>query len=240
MDAKLGGGPYFKWRSLWESRDVVREGMRWRVGNRKKIKIWVDKWMSTPSSYMVQSPVSTLGREATVAELIDENTGCWNYDLVRESFNKEEVAIFYTIPVSRMSLEDKLYWGPTKNELFSVKSAHYIAMEIIRQYGGEQSVRNGVNQLEETSGHVLWSCVTTSNKSELEGMAFIFKKVWQRSNWIFENSFQSPIEVIAATMTNREEYIQAKGADIFEISGSAPVNRNVSKCYLASSNIIPL
>ncbi|KAF5444816.1 hypothetical protein F2P56_033916 [Juglans regia] len=226
---------------------------------------------------MVQSPVSTLGREATVAKLIDEDIGCWNYDLVRETFNKEEAAITYTIHVSRMSLEDKLYWGLAKNGLFSIKSAYYITMEIKRQYGGEQSTRNGVNQcnllrrkitkfglcpiceqLEETSGYVLWSCVATSDvwfekmskaqklicreedfldtwtklsqklqKSDLEGMVLIFRKVWQRrNNWIFKSSFQSPTEVIDAAMTNREEYILAKGANRYEISGSPPMNRS--------------
>ncbi|KAF5444913.1 hypothetical protein F2P56_034005 [Juglans regia] len=307
MDAKLGGGPSLIWRSLLGAREVVSEGMRWRVGNGQHIRIWGDKWMPTPSSYMVQSPVSSLGQEAFVADLIDETSGCWKYDLVRETFNREEAALICTLPVSRMSLVDKLFWGPAKNGLFSVKSAYYVAMELKRQLGGEPSAEKGSDmvwknmwklnipnyikvflwraltnclptkdnllrrklvdsgmcpiceQVEETSGHVLWSCVATSDvwsetmskaqklicreqdflvtwsdlsqklvRNELESMAFIFSKVWQRRNkWIFEHSFQSPAAIVSAAMADREEYFIAKGELNAGLFVSSPVNRDI-------------
>lgn len=64
--------------------------------------------MPTPSSYTIQSLVSTLEREATVAELIDEETGGWNHALVRETFNKGEADVVYAVPIIGMGLEDKL------------------------------------------------------------------------------------------------------------------------------------
>lgn len=65
-------------------------------------------------------------------------------------------------------------------------------------------------------------------KKKLEGMAFIFRKLWQRRNrWVFENSFQSPSEVITAAITDREEYNLARSIARKVFLGPTPVNRNV-------------
>lgn len=51
---------------------LVRDDMRWRVKNGKNIKIWEIKWLPTPSTHIVQSPVKNLNKEATINELINE------------------------------------------------------------------------------------------------------------------------------------------------------------------------
>ncbi|KAG7958794.1 hypothetical protein I3843_10G035400 [Carya illinoinensis] len=109
LKANLGYGPSYIWRSLWGVRDLIRAGIRHRVGNGKKIKIWEDKWLPTPSSFEVQSPVSNLGKEATVDALIEVDSGNWNQQMVEENFKEEEVKAILAIPTSRMGLEDKIY-----------------------------------------------------------------------------------------------------------------------------------
>ncbi|XP_042964766.1 uncharacterized mitochondrial protein AtMg00310-like [Carya illinoinensis] len=39
LEAKLGSGPSFVWRSIWSSLDLVKGGLVWRVGNGESIKI---------------------------------------------------------------------------------------------------------------------------------------------------------------------------------------------------------
>ena len=56
LNAKLGSSPSYSWRSIHNSLEIIRRGTRWRVGNGKRIHIWEDRWLPTPSTYKVISP----------------------------------------------------------------------------------------------------------------------------------------------------------------------------------------
>ena len=56
LSAKLGCSPSYAWRSIFNSLEVIRRGIRWRVGNGKLIHIWEDKWLPNPTTYKVCSP----------------------------------------------------------------------------------------------------------------------------------------------------------------------------------------
>lgn len=108
LDAKLGSNPSLIWRSIWGSLKLLKEGLRWRLGNGKSIEVWNHKWLNSPSTFRVQSPVRELDRNARVCELLDQSGFGWNEELVNEIFVKEEVDQICSLPVSKLGLEDKL------------------------------------------------------------------------------------------------------------------------------------
>jgi hypothetical protein len=55
LEAPLGNRPSFAWRSICNSRALLKEGLMWRVGNGESIQIWHDKWLPSPTSYVIQS-----------------------------------------------------------------------------------------------------------------------------------------------------------------------------------------
>lgn len=57
---KVGCNPSFAGRSIMAAQNIVRKGVRWQVGNGRSIQIWHDKWLPTPSTYMVISPPSMI------------------------------------------------------------------------------------------------------------------------------------------------------------------------------------
>lgn len=69
---------------------ILQDGLVWRVGDGREIKIWQDRWIPSPTTYSIQSPVSILDVEARVSLLIDVDTKWWNKHLVHAIFNKEE------------------------------------------------------------------------------------------------------------------------------------------------------
>lgn len=63
-------------------RDVLKDGLRWRVGNGHNIKMWGQKWLPTSETYSVQSPIRILDNaESKVCELIDEEKKEWKEDM---------------------------------------------------------------------------------------------------------------------------------------------------------------
>lgn len=60
LNAYLGSNPSYTWRSIFNSLEVIRSGTRWRVGKRRLIHIWEGKWLPTPSTYKVITPLGPL------------------------------------------------------------------------------------------------------------------------------------------------------------------------------------
>jgi hypothetical protein len=44
LEAPLGAWPSFAWRSLINSKELLKQGLIWRVGDGRSIKIWGHKW----------------------------------------------------------------------------------------------------------------------------------------------------------------------------------------------------
>jgi hypothetical protein len=98
----------FVWRSLLNARNLLKQGLLWRVGDGLFIKVWKDHWLPTPTTHSVQSPQVRLGEEATVSELIDMERGCWNTSIIYEIFSEEEEKVIVNIPLSLRLPPDRL------------------------------------------------------------------------------------------------------------------------------------
>ena len=72
LKAKKGTNLSYAWRSIWQSLEVIRRGVRWRVGNGKSIHIWEDWWLPTPSTHKVISTPAKINDIPMVSSLIDE------------------------------------------------------------------------------------------------------------------------------------------------------------------------
>ena len=101
------------------------------MGNGKRIHIWEDRWLPTPTTYRVTSPQLDFGIFPMVSSLIDEDTKWWRMDLVRSIFLPHKAASILKIPISFRLPDDQLVWIGNKRGSFTVKSAYYIAMRMI-------------------------------------------------------------------------------------------------------------
>ncbi|XP_050247223.1 uncharacterized mitochondrial protein AtMg00310-like [Quercus robur] len=59
LDAQVGKKPSYIWRSLMAAKPVLRDGIRWCVGDGKSIKIWEDAWLTSSGSGRIISPRPT-------------------------------------------------------------------------------------------------------------------------------------------------------------------------------------
>jgi ribonuclease HI len=139
MEASLGRNPSYAWRSIWGAKSLLEEGLLWRIGDGRSVRIWGDKWLPTKVTHAVQSPIRLVDEDAKVCVLIDEVTRWWNIPMVEAIFNMDEANIICGLPICPNTQPDKLIWGAAKNGQFSVKSAYHVAMEMGRRYVGSSS-----------------------------------------------------------------------------------------------------
>lgn len=93
MDTSIGKKLSYAWRSIWNAKSLLQEGLVWRVGDGQSISIWKGRWIPTETTHAIQSLVRLLEGKAKVSELIDFDTNWWNIPLVEEIFLLEEAQI---------------------------------------------------------------------------------------------------------------------------------------------------
>ena len=108
LNSKKGTNPSYAWRSIHISLDVLRKETRWRVGNGRRIHIWEDKWLPTPTTYKVTSPPTDFEDFPMVVSLIDLDTRWWKADTVRSLFLPFEASTILKIPLSYNLPKDSL------------------------------------------------------------------------------------------------------------------------------------
>ncbi|KAK9990557.1 hypothetical protein SO802_025542 [Lithocarpus litseifolius] len=133
LGAKLGCNPSYAWRSIYNSLEVIKRGIRWRVRNGKMIHIWEDKWLPTPITHKVCSPQQDIGDFPMVSSLINEEIRHWKVDKVKRHFLPFEAETILNIPLSYNLLEDSIIWMGNKQGVFSVKSAYYVALPFVEK-----------------------------------------------------------------------------------------------------------
>jgi hypothetical protein len=151
LDAQLGRQPSYVWRSFWNARVLLVEGLFWRVGDGQRISIWYDKWVPKAMGGYLQSPVRILDRNTKVSALLDRETNWWNVPLIHEIFSVEEAALICGMAVSPRSGVDRLIWHCNKNGEFSVRSAYYLAKDKFEVDNGSCSNRD--------SNKMMWKAI---------------------------------------------------------------------------------
>lgn len=108
MTAGIGNNPSFIWRSLVWSREILENGLLWRVGNGKSIKIFEDNWVPGVTS-KIGIPNGSCQRDATVDSLI--NNGVWDHTLIKNNFNPFIVEEIINIPLSTKYTRNTSFGG---------------------------------------------------------------------------------------------------------------------------------
>lgn len=129
--------------------------MYWNIGNGCQTKIWIDKWVSRPTSYKVQASMHKLHREVYVRELINSPSVSWNKNLISQIFNQEEASLIHNFPISQFGLNDKIIQKLTKNGQFTVRFAYHLKMSLLRD-------KSGVG-LQENNDVFYWSSIWNMN-----------------------------------------------------------------------------
>ena len=114
----------YAWRNILKGRDVLIEGLRWRVGDGACIKFWTDPWLPSEFLPFVSSQVATGLENQCVSALIKPGTNEWNSELLQQLFSARDISLIESIPLSSKQVEDRLFWPFTPSGSYTVKSGY--------------------------------------------------------------------------------------------------------------------
>ncbi|XP_074314802.1 uncharacterized protein LOC141650968 [Silene latifolia] len=141
IDARRGHDPSFAWRSLWGAKSLLMEGLMWRIGDGKSVRVWEDPWLPGERGERVPLPNIEADPSLCVAAFIDRDTGSWREDALHALLSEAEVRRVQTIPLSRDMPADSAYWWPSRSGDYTVKTGYWLGMEPMR--ASYQAVEEG-------------------------------------------------------------------------------------------------
>ena len=101
------------------------------MGNGRRIHIWEDRWLPTPSTHKVISPQADFEDYPMVSSFIDLDTRWWKVDVIRATFLPHEASTILKISISYNLPQDSLIWIGNKRGTFLVNSAYHIATGLV-------------------------------------------------------------------------------------------------------------
>ena len=107
-----------------KGRDVLKEGMRWRVGDGNSIRVWTDPWLPSDFLLFVSSPVAQDFEEDKVVNLIDPVSKQWYTATIQSIFSPRDIELIQSIPLRSFPMNDKLVWPHTPSRMYTVKSGY--------------------------------------------------------------------------------------------------------------------
>ena len=151
-EAELGRRPSYAWRSMLAARKVVDSGSRWCRGNGERVHIWKDRWIPSPESFKVTSPIGGYTGMEKVSTLLDTDRRSWDVAKVKTIFLPHEVEMVLSIPISGRLPKDSIIWAWTTNGRFTVKSAYKVAQKVLKEdfnrgVGGSSSDNSGMKAI---------------------------------------------------------------------------------------------
>lgn len=131
----------FTWRNIHHGRDLLADGLIWRLGDGSHVDIWESNWIPRASA---QRP---LGRKCEttvkkVSELLNgEGTG-WDTQKLDWIFHGADSEDIKSVVVGGMGSDDYHAWNHTKNGVFSVRSAYHLGMRMKKLKAGMSACVN--------------------------------------------------------------------------------------------------
>ena len=104
LEAKAKPGISYTWRSILRGMELLKQGIIWRIGSGESVDVWEDPWIPRGTTRK-PSTQNGLDESMKVSDLMDQETGQWDEDLVRFVFNPEDAKDILSIPI-RADTED--------------------------------------------------------------------------------------------------------------------------------------
>lgn len=128
ISANLGHNPSFTWRSIWSSRALVVDGLRWKVGDGTNINIWQSPWLRDLENPFIETPYDPDLDIVNVCDLIKDDTKRRNEDLITMVFSERDANQILSILLNNKQGKDKRIWSHAANGQFSVKIGYHVMM----------------------------------------------------------------------------------------------------------------
>ncbi|XP_074346174.1 uncharacterized protein LOC141684940 [Apium graveolens] len=123
LESTRGNNSSYIWRSIWESRYVLRAGLRWVIGSENDISILGQPWVGDDvNPYVLTDPMHLTNYP--IANLFECNKREWDVEVVKDMFDSRDQGGILNTKIGGADIHDHLYWCKENLGIYSVRSVY--------------------------------------------------------------------------------------------------------------------
>ncbi|XP_057794267.1 uncharacterized protein LOC131010650 [Salvia miltiorrhiza] len=130
LAATVGHSPSFSWRSICSAQDLLRRGIRWRIGDGAQVRVFKDPWLRNGDSFRVTAAGPIFLDDLRVHDVMNQTMTGWNVDLLKSIVGEADFKNIMSIPLLPNAGPDRMIWHYSNNGIYSVKSAYKLASSL--------------------------------------------------------------------------------------------------------------
>ncbi|XP_057775013.1 uncharacterized protein LOC130993991 [Salvia miltiorrhiza] len=142
--------PSFIWNSLLVGRELLLEGIAWKVGSGNRIRFGCDRWLPSISGGFVTAKVPEAWKETKLTDFILDNPLSWDFDGLAEFLEPGDLWKVTSQIVPSLNRPDSPFWPDGKFNSYTVKSGYHLACSL-----SQRSEASSSNQ-DESLWHWIW------------------------------------------------------------------------------------
>lgn len=124
LEATLGANPSYMWRSILESQEVLRQGVRKRIGDGLSTNIWKVPWLPCKHNGFLTSTCHTQLADVQVRNLMEDGSNRWDEEVLRVILNERDVQLIQIILIPMVTTSDSWFWLSDESGKLKVKSCY--------------------------------------------------------------------------------------------------------------------
>ncbi|XP_023633818.1 uncharacterized protein LOC111829312 [Capsella rubella] len=210
MDATLGHRPSHAWRSILQGLQLIKQGLKWRIGDGETVRIWRDPWLDNPPR-----PARSVNHQEehylTVSSLLTPNSSNWCPHKLQQTVHPDDISHIMKVRPRLIKSPDVPVWIFTKDGHYTfiwslhvppkIKHFWWKVLHNALPVTGNLALRNikiqkecnFCGEAEESIMHILFHCRDLLNVKESESptdclFPFIGWRIWKaRNDLLFRN-----------------------------------------------------
>ncbi|CAN0838473.1 Putative ribonuclease H protein At1g65750 [Linum grandiflorum] len=127
----MGGSPSYIWRSVRSTQNMIRRGLRWRLGDEASVKVFGDPWLREEENSWVETPAPVGMEDIKVHELLLPGIAEWDEELLEEIFDARDVACIRMMAPPMGREVGRVIWNYSRNGRYVVCSAYRLCMDVL-------------------------------------------------------------------------------------------------------------
>ena len=127
LDVNIGHNVSYVWRSIVWGRELLKEGLRWRIGDGESVQVFKDPWIPRPTLFRPISRSSSDTANLKVSDLMSPFG--WDKEKLESILLPIDQEMVWSIPLSSRRRPDRWVWHYDGKGRFSVRSAYRVEMD---------------------------------------------------------------------------------------------------------------
>ncbi|XP_057808441.1 uncharacterized protein LOC131022916 [Salvia miltiorrhiza] len=140
--ASKAHNPSFVWKSLLVGRDLLVEGIAWRMGDGSRIRIGLDAWLPDGFGKFQTARVHDRWANYRVADLLLDNQPSWDMSKLANILPGEDLWKFTDNLSVNPSIPDRPFWPSGRSNMYSVKFGYLLACSLRNRNLASTSIDN--------------------------------------------------------------------------------------------------